>query len=150
MSVRNAISILAPPAFNENEREHRRQLSDYAKAVAEASVPADGSAPIGMATYDHATFNINANTNNLALGAVSVVRLVLDAARDLTGMVGVDGQRVCLINASAAANTLTLKNESGSSDASNRFKLGGDMTVTQFAAIQLWKDPEDDRWRIAA
>lgn len=67
----------------------------------------------------------------------------------LTGMVAAgDGQVVCLMNVGVLA--ITLKNESASSTAANRFYLPGsaDLVLSVYDSVICWYDPIDTRWKV--
>lgn len=76
----------------------------------------------------------------------SVIRMSADAARDLTGLAGgSDGRMAVLLNVGAFA--ITLKNESASSTAGNRFLFGYDVVVAADESITLIYDSTSSRWR---
>ena len=93
---------------------------------------------------------ITADQNNYAptgAGAATTLRLSSDASRSITGMTGgQDGLVRILINVGAYA--ITLKDESASSTAANRFALDADVTLQAEQTAVLRYDATDSRWRI--
>jgi len=74
------------------------------------------------------------------------VRINSDAARNITGLAGgADGRAVLLHN--VGGFTITLKDESGSSTAANRFALNADVGLAADSSIWLWYDSTSSRWR---
>lgn len=97
---------------------------------------------------------IAANQNNYASFARGINRFTTDAARDLTGMVaGADGEIRVLCNVgTTAANTLTIKDESSSSTAANRFSVpwNGDCVIPAEGSVVVFYDGTSSRWRVIA
>ncbi|MBA4173806.1 MAG: hypothetical protein C0511_14430 [Hyphomicrobium sp.] len=94
--------------------------------------------------------SIGANQNDYAPtghATASVLRLAASAAYDITGLAGgADGRIVTLIN--IGANTITLRNESASSVAGNRYAGGGtDAALAASDTITLIYDSTSSRWR---
>lgn len=92
---------------------------------------------------------LTGNTDNLAIGAVNVVRLV-GAGFNLTGMVAdVTQQLVWLQNADAAANLVLVHN--ATSTAANRFFCPNNANYTMTPRCAVWAryDSGDSRWYIA-
>lgn len=91
--------------------------------------------------------SLTGNTNDLDIGRSSViVRLTANGAYDLTGMANGSQYRwVILWN--YGANTITLKNESASSSAGNRYALKADIALAQYAGATLVYDTNSSRWR---
>lgn len=76
-------------------------------------------------------------------------RLSADAARDITGILaGVDGRWLFLWN--VGTQTITLKNNSGSSSAANRFlpTSGADVALTANAGVWAFYDGTTPAWRV--
>lgn len=93
---------------------------------------------------------IVANTNNYAPASFSVntfFRLSSDAARDITGLAGGATGRVILLS-NQGAFTITLKVESASSTAANRFTCPGaaDYALTTGKSAWLFYDATATRW----
>jgi len=95
---------------------------------------------------------ISANTNNWApsgLSGTTVIRAQASAAVDLTGLTGgVDGRVITIFN--IGSNAITLKNQSTSSTALNRFAIGGDLSVGADQSVSLIYDATSQRWRSAS
>lgn len=86
--------------------------------------------------------------NPTGLSTASVLRLTVDAARDVTGLQGgADGRIVCVLNADAT-NSITLKNENASSTAANRFAIGADLVISANNGAVLIYDSTSSRWRL--
>lgn len=83
---------------------------------------ADGSFELGGDLYGSigTTINLTGSTNNLSIGNSVFVILTSTGAQDLTGISAPQGKIICLYNADTA-DIITLKNNSASSSASNRF-----------------------------
>lgn len=95
------------------------------------------------------TSNLTANTNDLAITS-AITLLTTTGAWDLTGVVPVtaaSGQVIVLSNTSA--NTVTIKHESASSTAANRFKnsTGADLSLTTNKTQMFFYDTTASRWR---
>jgi len=139
-----------PPAFNEDDVEHRRQMADYIAATgdrANATVPKDGSELSTMLGFGSTDVAITGDTDNLDLTGYTVVRLDTDSGSwDLSGIVADPGRFLVLIN--VGANTLTLIDQSGLSDVANRFEMGpGSASLLQDDSMLFWYDPTTERWR---
>lgn len=94
-----------------------------------------------------------ASQNNYAPGVCDIIRLSSSTAIDITGLVAgtVDGALRLLINTNASGGSaITLKHESASSTAANRFRSvtiadvilladGGSVTLTYSTAISRWR-----------
>jgi hypothetical protein len=120
--------------------------------------PKDGSELQRMSSYDSVDFAMAANADDADIGYYTIARVTLSGgSHDLTGIAdgagqeGAGGRLLRIINTSASALTLTLKHDT-TSTAGNRFYLpgGGDYTVAQYEAAQLWYDLASLRWRVAA
>lgn len=93
-----------------------------------------------------------AQANNLAIGAVSVVRLALNGAQNLTGMVpAVPGQVVLLMNVDSA-DSLTIVDGSLSSSALNRFDCpsGSDYVLPPQCGVLAYYNTSPTRWHLLA
>jgi len=85
--------------------------------------------------------------NPTSLSSVAVLRLSSDAARDITGLAGgASTRRIVLANTGSYA--ITLKDESSSSSAANRFALSGDAVIPAEEALELVYDSTSSRWRV--
>ena len=148
------IGVAKPPTFYEDDVEHRRQISDYVKAVgdrANATIPKDGSELTQMLKLDSLDVAITADTHNLDLTGYSVVRLTPNSSIwSLTGIVADAGRFLVLVNASAT-NQLAVVDQSGSSTDVNRFEMGtGSTTLLPDDSMLFWYDPTTERWRKVA
>lgn len=96
--------------------------------------------------------SLSADTNDWApsgLSGTTVIRAQASAAIDLTGLTGgVDGRVVTIFN--IGSNAITLKNQSTSSTALNRFAIGGDLSVGADQSVSLIYDATSQRWRSAS
>lgn len=94
---------------------------------------------------------LNANTDNLAIGAVGIVRLNPDTDRNLTGMVpAANGQVVYLFNvATTGTETITLVHNA-TSTTTNRFLGPGnsDFKLRPRQGVVCWYDSTTQRWRL--
>ncbi len=94
---------------------------------------------------------ITANQNNYkptGLSTANVLKISTDASRDITGLDSTnDGKFRLLFLVNIGAFDVVLKNQSGSSDAANRFAFAGDITVAGDQGIQLFYDSTARRWR---
>jgi len=75
-----------------------------------------------------------------------ILRIDLDAARSITGLAGGSAGRIKIVE-NISAYTLTMVNESASSDAANRFALGLDLEIPTKGAGMFVYDPTSTRWR---
>ena len=96
--------------------------------------------------------SIGANQNNYNATGVATaahVRLTSSGAFDVTGLAGGVANRRLLVT-NIGANTLTLKHESGSSTAANRFIGPGaaDFLLTAGLTKELIYDGTSSRWRV--
>lgn len=89
------------------------------------------------------------NPSSVVCASSATLLVNSDAARDITGMAGgVAGCEMRLVN--NGSFTITLKEQSGSSTAANRFNTGGDITLAANAAVTLLYDGTASRWRMAS
>ena len=95
---------------------------------------------------------ITSNQNNYSptdLDTARIVRINSDATRNLTGLaLGTVGRHLALFNTGSFA--ITLKDESASSTAANRFALSGDYVLGADEGVDLWYDTTSSRWRISS
>lgn len=93
---------------------------------------------------------ITSDQNNYAptgLATAAMLRLSSDAARNITGLsAGVAAGMLALHN--IGSYTITLKDESASSTAANRFALTGDVAIAADAVVLLQYDATSSRWRM--
>jgi hypothetical protein len=109
---------------------------------------ADAIAPVILSPS-----SLSASQNDYAPGVCDILRLASSTAVDITGLVAgtVDGamRLIINVNSSGGAN-ITLKHESASSTAANRFRSvttadvvlladGGSVTLTYSTAISRWR-----------
>lgn len=95
---------------------------------------------------------MSGNLDNLAVGAVSIVRLNPSADFNLTGIVPTaDNQIILIVNATTGDEAITLVHNA-TSTTTNRFVLPGNNNykLTSRSAVLCWYDDVTDRWRIAA
>jgi hypothetical protein len=99
-------------------------------------------------TGDISPSQITSDQNNYAptgFSTASVLRLDSDAARNITGLAGgADGRVVVVVNVGSFA--ITLKDESGSSTAANRFALAADLVLATDQAAILYYDATTASW----
>lgn len=88
------------------------------------------------------------NTNNWAVPTGDIVRVSADAARDLTGAALTAGRPVLVVN--VGSFTITLKHQSDSSDAANRFitPTAGDLALVADGSVLLIPDATTGRVRV--
>ena len=93
---------------------------------------------------------ITANQNDYnptGVAAAAVLQLSSDASRTITGLAGgAEGRVVSLIN--IGSQPIALADESASSIATNRFTLGGTLTIAAKQAAMLRYDGTAARWRL--
>lgn len=86
------------------------------------------------------------NYSPVDLNLHSILRISSDASRTITGLdIGYEGRIIYIFN--IGANNIVLSNENASSTATNRFKIGSDITITPDRGVQLWYDTTSSRWR---
>lgn len=92
---------------------------------------------------------ITGDQNNYAptgIATANTLRLTADAARSITGLsAGASGEIKVIHN--IGSYTLTLKNESSSSTAANRFALQEDLELYPGSTVALRYDATSSRWR---
>lgn len=96
-----------------------------------------------------ATATIASSQNDYALPAAAILQADVTADSDLTGLTGgVDGLIFEIQNVSSTSKTLTIKNQSASSSAANRFKLpfGYDINLPPQATAAFKYNGVDSRW----
>jgi hypothetical protein len=102
-------------------------------------------------SYDISPSSLGSSQNNFnptGLASAAVLRLTASTAINITGLAGgADGRIITIMNVSSGANTITLKNNSGSSSAGNKFCLTGDLAVAQNAVVLLMYDSTSTCWR---
>jgi hypothetical protein len=86
--------------------------------------------------------------NPTGLSTTSGMRINSDAARDITGLQGGSEGRVMRVT-NIGAFAITLKHESASSTAANRFSVGADIVLGANVSALLWYDGTSLRWRAA-
>lgn len=96
---------------------------------------------------------ITSNQNDYDIGAKtgSAFSIYSDAARDITGILATsvaDGTLLFIQN--VGAFTITLKDESASSSAANRFALTGDIALAADGGVILQYNATSSRWRALA
>jgi hypothetical protein len=86
------------------------------------------------------------NPTNLA--TASTIRQTSSANVNITGLAGGADGRIIILHNIGATFSLTLKNESVSSTAANRFNLSADVTVGPSVVVMLQYDSTSSRWRV--
>lgn len=82
-----------------------------------------------------------------SLSSAAIIRQALSANVVITGLTaGTVGRLIRLQNISTSYS-ITLRDESSSSTAANRFALPGDLTIGPEQALDLWYDTTSSRWR---
>lgn len=101
-----------------------------------------------MLSGDVSPSQITADVNNYNptnLSIATILRIYSDATRNVTGLAGgADGRVIRLEN--YGSFNITLKNQSGSSTAANRFALTADLVLTPNAVLELQYDSTTSRW----
>jgi len=103
----------------------------------------------GSVSFPLVNQSITTNTNDLTRPSGLFVRVNCNPSSDLTGITaGSDGSRLNLIN--IGSGVLTLKHESASSAAANRFLMVGaaDIALSQNEWALCWYDSTTARWRV--
>jgi len=94
---------------------------------------------------------ITSNQNDYGPSGINtafILRLNSDAARDITGLAAPTSGRAetkILINVGSFA--ITLRDQSASSSASNRFAIGEDIAIAVGKCMWVWYDTGSSRWR---
>lgn len=122
-------------------------LGGGAPAAHESTHRTGGADPIANVVVSPS--QITASQNNYNPGTGDAFRISSDAARDITGLAGgADGKVVVLVN--VGSHAITLKHESGSSDAANRITVpwAGDYVLAASGGVaQLMYFTASSRWR---
>jgi len=88
------------------------------------------------------------NYNPASLSVANVIRIASDASRDITGLqtfAGMDGRMLVIHN--IGAQNIVLKDQSGSSFATNRFEFDADKTILPNTSVMLFYDGTTLAWR---
>jgi hypothetical protein len=123
--------------------------------VKEEAIIFDGSWSFGSgAILAPATIGSNQDDYNptgwLDSGVVQVVGLQLNASTsvDLTGLAApTDGKTYMVFINNTGTDTITLKNNDGSSSAANRFLFSSDVSLDGEEGIWMYYSQTDSRWR---
>lgn len=101
-----------------------------------------------LAVKDTTPAQITADQNDYNIGLAGSLRLNANAARNITGISGGSDGRLLYIH-NVGSFTITLKNESASSSAANRFAGAGgvDLSITSGLSVLLKYDSTSARWR---
>lgn len=87
--------------------------------------------------------------NPAGLAGASVLRLTVDAPRNITGLSGGgEGRILALVN--VGAQPITLNSEHAGSAAGNRFGFAADVAIAAKQSAVMWFDATDSRWRLLA
>lgn len=100
------------------------------------------------AIYYPASFSTNQNNYNpTGLEDAYEIRITTTAAVDITGLTAqVNGRELVITN--IGAHPITLKNQSGSSTAANRFAIGYDFNLAPNVSIKARYNDVTDRWSL--
>jgi hypothetical protein len=123
-------------------------IRDLAHASRHQTGGADAIAPVIVTPS-----SLSASQDNYAPGVCDILRLSSSTAIDITGLAAAtaDGAILLIINTnSSGGSAITLKHESASSDAANRFRSvttadvvlladGGSLTLAYSNAISRWR-----------
>jgi len=124
------------------------RLSDSRTPTSHASSHQTGGADT-IANVVTSPAQLTADQNDYAIGSGDIFRLDASAARNLTGIVaGTNGQAILIVN--VGSHAITLKHESASSTAANRFTVpwagdyvmsanGGAALLVYFTASSRWR-----------
>ena len=124
------------------------RLSDSRSPTTHASTHQTGGAD-AVANVVVSPSQITSNQNDYSPGTGDIVRLSSDAARDITGITaGSAGQVRVLTNVGSFA--ITLKHQSASSTAANRFLVpwAGDCIISADSSVMIVYDSTTARWRV--
>lgn len=88
------------------------------------------------------------NYNPTGLSTAAVIRVTLTGNQDLTGLSGGADGRLIIVHNVDTVDTLTLKDESASSTAGNRFALTADFSLLPDGVCLLQYDSTSSRWRL--
>lgn len=127
-------------------------ITTFAQTYRPNNVPVEFNRAVRY-TADISPTSLSASQNNYDPAGLTgipdtavVIRLTSSAAINLTGLAGgSDGRIIKLIN--IGSFPITLKNESSSSTAANRFALVGDITLQAKDVVDILYDPTSSRWR---
>lgn len=89
-------------------------------------------------------------SNNLNIGSSSVIELNPTANHDLTGMNGGSDGRIMYLQNMSSTYTVTLKDESTSSTAANRFFLSADYAIAPETGVIMQYNDFDSRWHLVS
>lgn len=104
-------------------------------------------------TSDISPAQLTGNTDNwnpTGLSGAAVIRISVDAPRNITGIVAqTDGSLILLVN--TTTSTITLVHDA-TSTAANRFYCPGaaNYSLTSRSSVFIWYDGTSDRWRVVA
>lgn len=92
------------------------------------------------------------NTNDYgpaALSSSTILRISSTVAVDLTGIISQTNGTILVLD-NIGSQVITLRNQSASSLAANRFLIGADIPLTANQGILLWYDSTSTAWRLGA
>lgn len=126
--------------------DHHNQAHDHSSSSDGASLyPSGAFGTTGVITPTTLAANQN-NYTPTGISTAAVVRLSASVAVDITGLVSsTSGRIIALCN--VGSFNITLKDESASSTAANRFALTGDIVLTPDSGVVLQYDATSIRWR---
>ncbi len=115
------------------------------------SIPETAASVVFGGTISPGSLSTSQNDwNPTGWAGASIIRSTSSVAVDLTGLAGGRAGRVAIVQ-NIGSNIETLKNESSSSTAANRFALGGsDLALSGGASALLIYDGTASRWRLVA
>lgn len=127
------------------------EFDQQSSTMIEAKVPMDLQSGFKLST-DVVAPQITSNQNNYnpaSFWGATLLKISSNAARDITGLSatggGGDGKFIVIQN--TGVNIITLKNQSTSSTAANRFSFGQDITLAGDQSITLLYDGTVSRWK---
>lgn len=122
----------------------------YSKSVSTDLTAATSVSASWSFTGDITVDTITTSQNDYdptGLSGATVIRLRASGAVNITGLAGgADGRVLILVN--TGTQTITLKDESVSSTASNRFALTGDVAIAADGFAIILYDATSSRWRV--
>lgn len=135
MTIASGNTILASDLLTEHNSDGTHGAITVSKSAALSGVISPSS--IGADQNDYSPTNLSIS---------STLRLTASAAYNITGLAGGAAGRVIIIH-NVGSYTITLKDESASSTAANRFALSVDVVLGTDQSCILQYDVTSNRWR---
>ena len=142
-SVGEVLTASKMNAVEVNIRDHVHGTDSVSAASATTTFTLSGTISPAQITADQN------NYNPTSLSTATTLRLTSDAAWTITGLAGGAAGRVVIIQ-NVGSFSITLADESASSDAANRFALVADTTIRADESVVLWYDTTSSMWRVLA